>query len=81
MVNLQSCGPGGRLNINEYIAVYCFLETKKVGSQIPTNAIHILGMKAILLAIGRITGLASLHQASRPMMFYVVECMQTTIYD
>ena len=31
--------------------------------------------------MGRIAGLASLHQASRPLMFYTVECMRPTIYD
>ena len=64
MVNLRSHGPGGGLTIDEYIVVYYFRETKKVGSQIPTKSIHILGLKAILLALGRIAGLASLHQAS-----------------
>ena len=38
-------------------------------------------MKAILLAVDRIVGLASLHQASRPLMFYAVECMRPTVYD
>ena len=75
MVNLQSRGPGGRLTIDEYIVVYYFSDTQKVGSQIRTNTIQILGMKSILLALGRIAGLASLHQASWPMMFYAVECM------
>ena len=40
-----------------------------------------LGLKAILLTLGRIAGLASLHQASQPMMFYAVECMRPTVYD
>ena len=40
-----------------------------------------LGLKAILLALGRIVSLASLHQASRTLMFYAVECMRPTIYD
>ena len=61
MVNLLSRGPGGGMTINKYIVVYYFLEMEKVGSQIPTNSIEILGLKAILLALGRITGLASLH--------------------
>ena len=39
VVNLCSHGPGGGLTIDEYIAVYCFPDTKKVGSQIPTNSI------------------------------------------
>ena len=64
-----------KLTIDEYIAVYYLLDTKKVGSQILTNLIQILGLKAILLALGMIAGLASLHQASQPMMFYAVECM------
>ena len=69
------------LTIDEYIAVYCYLDTEKVGSQVPTNAIQVLGLKAILLTLGRIAGLASLHQALRPLMFYAVECMRPTIYD
>ena len=40
-----------------------------------------LGLKAIILTLGRIVGLSSLHQASRPMMFYVVEFMRPTVYD
>ena len=61
VVNLRSHGPGGGLSIDEYIAVYYFLDTKKVGNQIPKNLIQLLGIKAILLALGRIVGLASLH--------------------
>ena len=81
MVNLFSCGLGGGLNIDEYIVVYCFLDTEKVGSQIQTNSIQVLGLKAILLALGRIAGLASLYQASQPLMFYAVECMRPTMYQ
>ena len=81
-MNLRSRGgPGGGLTIDEYIAVYCYPDTKKVGSQVPTNTIHVLVLKAILLTLGRIAGLASLHQASRPLMFYAVECMRPMIYD
>ena len=62
VVNLWSRGgPGGGLTINEYIAVYCYLDTEKVGSQVPTNAIQVLGLKAIILKLGRIAGLESLH--------------------
>ena len=40
VVNLHSCGgPGGGLTIDEYIAVYCYPDTEKLGSQVPTNAI------------------------------------------
>ena len=38
-------------------------------------------MKAILLELGRIAGLASLHQASWTLMFYAMECMRPTVYD
>ena len=61
LVNLRSRGPGGGLTIDEYIAVYCYLDTEKVGIQIPTKSIQVLGLKAILLTLGRIAGLASLH--------------------
>ena len=81
VVNLHSRGAGGSLTIDEYIAVYYFLDTKKVGSQILTNSIQVLGLKAILLALGRIVDIASLHQASQPLMFYAVECMRHTVYD
>ena len=78
-MNLRSCRPRGGLTIDEYIAVYYFLDMKNVGSQIPTNSIQVLGPKAILLALNRIAGLASLHQASWPLMFYAVECMRPTV--
>ena len=61
VVNLRSRGPRGGLTIDEYIAVYYFSDTKKVGSQILTNSIQVLGLKAILLELDRIVGLASLH--------------------
>ena len=80
-MNLWSRELGGGLTIDEYIAVYCYLDTEKVGSQIPTNSIQVLGLKVILLTLGRIVGLASLHQASRLLMFYAVECMRPTVYD
>ena len=80
-MSLRSRGLGGRMTIEEYIAMYFLPNIEKVGSQILTNSIQILGLKAILLALGKITGLASLHQASQPMMFYEIKCMQPTIYD
>ena len=79
-MNLRSHGLGGRLNIEEYISMYFLLDTKKVGSKILTNSIQNLGLKSILLELGRIIGLASLHQASRLLMFYAVECVRPMIY-
>ena len=61
VVNLRFCGPGGGLTIDEYIVVYYYPDMEKVGSQIPTNSIQVLGLKAILLTLDRITGLDSLH--------------------
>ena len=81
VVNLRSRGIEGGLTIDEYIAVYFYLDTEKVGSQIPTNSIQELGLKGILLTLGRIASLESLHQASWPLMFYAVECMRPTVYD
>ena len=69
------------MTIDEYIVVYFYPDTKKVGSQVPTNSIQVLGLNSILLTLGRIAGLAALHQASRPLMFYAVECMRPTVYD
>ena len=39
VVNLFSHEPEGGLTIDEYIVVYYYLDTEKVGSQIPTNSI------------------------------------------
>ena len=39
VVNLRSRGPRGGLTIDEYIVVYYYFDTEKVGSQIPTNSI------------------------------------------
>ena len=66
VVNLHFRGGlGGGLTINEYIAVYCYPDIAKVGSQVLTNAIEVLGLKAILLTLGKITGLAPLHHGTR----------------
>ena len=81
-MNLHSRGgPGGGLTIDKYIVVYCHPDTEKMGIHVPTNAIQVLGLKAILLTLGRIVGFASLHQSSQPLMFYAVECMRPMIYD
>ena len=81
-MNLHSRGGlGGGLTIDEYIAVYYYPYIEKVGCQVPTKSIQVLGLKAILLTLGRIAGLPSLHQALWPLMFYAVECMRPTIYD
>ena len=61
VVNLISCGVGGGLTIEEYIVVYCLLDTKNVGSQVLVNAIQNLSLKVIVLVLGRIAGLESLH--------------------
>ena len=81
VVNLHSRGLEGGLTIDEYITVYYFLDTEKVGSQILTNTIQVLILKAILLALDRIAGLASLHQVLWPLMFYAMECMRPIVYD
>ena len=81
IVNLRACGVGGGLTIDEYIAVYYLLETEKVGIQVLVNAILNLSLKVIVLVLGRIARLASLHQVSKALMFYKAKCMRPTIYD
>ena len=61
VVKLCSGRLEGGLTIDEYIYVYYYSDIEKVGSQIPTNSIQVLGLKAILLTLGRIAGLASFH--------------------
>ena len=81
IVNLRARGVGGGLTIDEYIVVYFLLDTKTDGIQVPVNDIRNLSLKFIVLVLGMIAGLTSLHQDSRALMFYTVECMRPTIYD
>ena len=81
IVNLRAHGVGGGITIDEYISIYCLLDIENVGIQVPLNVIQNLGLKVIVLVLGRIVGLTYLHQAPRPLMFYAVEHMRPTIYD
>jgi hypothetical protein len=81
VVNLKSRGAGSGMKIEEYIDAHCIAGTPKVGSQVPIRAISNLSLKIIVLVLTRIIGSASLHQASRPLMFYAVECARPTVYD
>ena len=81
VVNLRDHGMGGGITIEEYIFVYYLSDTEKIEIQVPVNSIQSLGLKVIVLVLARIIGLASLHQASRPLMFYEGYCMRPTIYD
>ena len=81
IVNLHALGVGGGLTIEEYIAMYFLLDIKKIESQVSVNVIENLSLKVIVLVLAMIAGLESLHHASRPLMFYAVECMRPTVYD
>jgi hypothetical protein len=69
------------MNIEGYIAPHCVAGTEKVGSQLPIRAINNLSLKIIFLVLTWITGSASLHHASRKLMFYSMECLRPTIYN
>jgi hypothetical protein len=76
-VNLKARGAGGGMTMEECIATHCVVVTDKVGSQLPIRAIENFSV----LVLTRISGSASLHQASRPLMFDAVECLRATVYD
>jgi hypothetical protein len=61
------------MNIEDYISTHCIAGTEKVGIQIPIIAINNLSLKIVFLVLTQIIGWASLHQASRPLMFYSME--------
>ena len=67
--------------LEKYIAVYYLPDTEKVGNHIPMNSIQKLGLNSIVLILARIAVQTSLHQESRPLMYYVVGCMRPAIYD
>jgi hypothetical protein len=81
VVNLKSWGAGSGMKIEEYIDAHYVEGTLKVGSQLPFQAINNLSLKIFILVLSRITGSTSLHQESRSLMFYTLQCMRPTIYD
>ena len=81
IVKLRAWGAGGRMTVEEYIIVYWIPDTKKIRSQVQVNVIQSLSLKVIVLVLERISGLESLHQDSRTIMFYLLECMRAMVYD
>jgi hypothetical protein len=80
-VNLKAQGARGGITMEEYIATHCVVDTYKVGSQLPIRAIKNLSLKIVMLVLTWISGSTSLHQESRKLMFYLVECLRLTIYE
>jgi len=81
VVNLKSRGSRSGMNIEDYIATHYVVGTEKVGRKLSIRAINNLSLKIIVLVLEQIAGSISLHQASSPLMFYSVECLQPIIYD
>jgi hypothetical protein len=81
VVNLKARGAESGMNIEHYITTHCVVGTEKVGSQLPIRAINNLILKIIVLVLTQIIGLTLLHQESRPLMFYSVECLRHIVHD
>jgi hypothetical protein len=79
-VNFQTF-PAGPSKISELIAEHCEAGTERAGSQVPISKITNLALQTILLLIGRITGSAAVHQASRAQMNCAIQCMNAQIFD
>jgi hypothetical protein len=69
------------MNIEDYIATHCNAGIEKLGSQLLIRSIKNQSLNSVVLVLKWITGLTSLHQASRPLIFYSVECLRPTVYD
>jgi len=80
-VNLKARGDGGGMNMEGYISTHYVAGTNKVGSELPIMAIENMSLKIIILVLIGISGSTSLHQASRPLVFYAVESLRPTVYD
>ena len=52
-----------------------------MGSQLPIRVIENLSLNIIVLVITQISGSASLHHASRSLMFYVLDCLRPMVYN
>jgi len=61
--------------------VYCEVGTQNVVSQIPIVQIETLALRSVAYCIVRMSGIATQHVISRPLMYYSLECMRPTIYD
>jgi len=81
VVNLKARGDRSGMNIEDYITTHCIAGIEKVGRQLPIRAINNLSLNIVVLVLKQITGSISLHHASRPLMFYSVECLRPTVYD
>jgi hypothetical protein len=81
VVILNALGSRSGMNIEDYIATHFITGTEKVGSQLSIKVINNLSLKIVVLVLTQITGSASLHQASRPLMFYSLDFLQPTVYD
>jgi hypothetical protein len=81
MVDLNTQGDGGGRTMEEYIATYFVAGTKKVGIQLLIREIENLCIKIIVLVLTWMSRSSSFNQASRPLMFYAMECLRRTIYD
>jgi hypothetical protein len=81
VVNLKAQGAGSNMKIEEYIDAHCIAWTEKFVSQLPIRAIKNLILNIVFLILTWITGSTSLHQESRSLMFYSVECLRHTVYD
>jgi hypothetical protein len=81
VVNLKAQGYGSGMNIKDYIATHCIVGTNKVGIQLPIRVINNLSLNIVVLVLTQIIGLTCLHQESRPLMFYSVECLRPTVYQ
>jgi hypothetical protein len=79
-VNLQTF-PAGPSKVSELIDEYCEVGTDHRGSLVPISRITSLTLQTILLLIGRITGSAAVHQASRAQMNCAIQCMNAQIFD
>jgi hypothetical protein len=67
--------------MEDYIATHYVAGINKVGSQLPIRAIKNLILNINMLVLTWILGSASLLQASRPLMFYEMECLRPIVYD
>ena len=74
LVNFRTF-PLGPHNIAELIGLYCEAGIDRSSSQVPIRNITNLSLQAIVLLIGRITGSAALHLASRAQMNCAVQCL------
>jgi hypothetical protein len=74
-------GRGGGLPMSEYIRRYCEHEVERCKGKVAIIGVHDLTLRTILFTIAQMAGSASMHVALQIYFQYVMECIETRVFN